>query len=71
MQSYFESLKLSMERVRSKNLESVESSEENSEIKKRHKQAEERQSDDLIKLDSLIKQLTERWHSALTLYKTR
>ncbi len=71
MQSYFESLKLSMERVRSKNLETVDQSEENSEIKQRHKQAEERQSDDLVKLDSLIKQLTERWHSALTLYKTR
>ena len=71
MQSYFESLKLSMERVRSKNLETADQSEENSEIKQRHKQAEERQSDDLVKLDSLIKQLTERWHSALTLYKTR
>ena len=73
MQSYFESLKLSMERVRNKNLETNNDQllDMNSDIRKRHKLAEERQSDDILKLESLIKQLTERWHAALNLYKTR
>ncbi len=74
MKSYFESLKLSMERVKHRNLEDKDDdqlSEINSDIKKRHKLAAERQSDDILKLDSLIKQLGERWNAALMLYSSR
>lgn len=71
MQSYFEDLRLSMERVRSKNLETSDLDPNLNEIKRRQKQTDERQSEDLIKLDSLIKQLSERWNAALLLYKSR
>lgn len=71
MQSYFEDLRLSMERVRSKNLETSDLDPNLNEIKRRQKQTDERQSEDLIKLDSVIKQLSERWNAALLLYKSR
>lgn len=62
MQSYYEELRKSMERVRAKNLEDDPS---------RQQQRDERQAEDLLKLESLIKQLSERWNSALLMYKAR
>ena len=70
MKSYYDELKLSMDKVRSRNLEqekysllSIDSS--------RHKKTEERQAEDLVKLDLLIKQLTDRWNHSLHFYRSR
>ena len=62
MRVYYEDLKSSMESVRGRNLESK---------KFNQSQLEERQADDLRKLDFLIKQLGDRWENSNALYKNR
>lgn len=70
MKSYYEELKHSMDKVRSRNIDqekfsllSVNGS--------RSKLTEDRQSEDLLKLDLLIKQLTDRWNHSLHFYRSR
>jgi hypothetical protein len=59
---YYTELEKSMEKVRIRQLES------NSNLVQLN---EQRQLDDLKKLDSLIKQLTERWVNSSNLFKSR
>ena len=66
MRSYYEELKFAIEKVR------LRSSDETSTEESRSlKELEERQIDDLKKLDALIKQLTDRWNSSFHLFKAR
>lgn len=63
MQTSYEDLRAAMDKVRARNLDADDPM--------RQHQRDERQSEDLLKLESLIKQLSERWNSALLLYKAR
>ena len=62
IKAYYKELEVSMERVRNRQYESASSLNHIN---------EERQLDDLKKLDSLIKQLTDRWNNSMTLFKNR
>ena len=69
MKSYYDELKTSMDKVRTQNSENEKFSllSVNSPRSKHN----ERQSEDLIKLDLLIKQLTDRWNHSLHFYRSR
>ena len=72
MKSYYDELKTSMDKVRSRNSEAEKFSLLSVSNKiSNHKDIEERQSEDLMKLDLLIKQLTDRWNNSLHFYRTR
>ena len=71
MKSYYEELKTSLEHVRSRKLDQDKFSLLSVEESPRQKQTDERQSEDLLKLDLLIKQLTDRWNHSLHFYRTR
>ena len=71
MKSYYDELKLSMEKVRCRNAESDKYSLLSMGASQRQKHTEERQSEDLAKLDLLIRQLSERWNNSLHFYRTR
>ncbi len=62
IKSYYNELEKSMEKVRNRQFEN------NSNLVHLN---EQRQLDDLKKLDSLIKQLTDRWLNAHNLFKAR
>jgi hypothetical protein len=69
MKSYYEELKLSMDKVRNQNAEKSKFSLLS--VNSPSKLSEERQSEDLVKLDQLIKQLTDRWNHSLHFYRSR
>jgi len=71
MKSYYEELKTSLEHVRNRKLDQDKFSLLSVEESPRQKQTDERQSEDLLKLDLLIKQLTDRWNHSLHFYRTR
>jgi hypothetical protein len=69
MRSYYEQLKSSMERVR--NRSSYEQAEQTGLSEEHIRKQEQRQQEDLNKLDILIKQLTDRWNQSYNMYKNR
>ncbi len=69
MKSYYEELRLSMDKVRNPNADQNKFSL--LAVNGPTKVSEERQSEDLIKLDLLIKQLTDRWNHSLHFYRSR
>lgn len=71
MKSYYEELKTSLEKVRTRNFDQDKFSLSSAEDSPRQKRTDERQSEDLLKLDLLIKQLTDRWNHSLHFYRTR
>ena len=71
MKSYYEELKTSLEHVRNRKLDQDKFSLLSVEESPRQKKTDERQSEDLLKLDLLIKQLTDRWNHSLHFYRTR
>jgi chromosome segregation ATPase len=68
IKSYYQELEASMEKVRSRHFESGAKGSNNTTLVHLN---EQRQLDDLKKLDSLIKQLTDRWVNSINLFKNR